>query len=110
MQGSKHRIPESEVPLRLTSGRASKLQITLAALACALILGMMIYGLNQPISEGSLTAAAPPASQTTGAAPSAAPQTGGNVADEGKAAPKDEAAPPEQQQQKPDATEDGSKR
>jgi hypothetical protein len=114
MQGPEDRIPDSEVPLRLTSGHASGLQITLAALACALIIGMMIYGLNQPTSEGNLTGSAP---QTTGTGAPATPQAGGNVPGGENAAPKAETAPQDQpaqqpvpQQQKPGVTEDDSKR
>ena len=60
--------------LQLSEGRASGLQIALIAFACMLVVGMMIYGLNQPTSDGNVTASAP-AAQTTGTAPPA-PQTG----------------------------------
>jgi hypothetical protein len=60
-------------------GRASWLQVTMVVAACALILGIMIYGLNQPVREGSMIAASPGGAETTGAAPRAE-QSGGNVA------------------------------
>lgn len=105
--------------LRLSEGRASGIQITLVAIACVLIVSLMIYGLNRPATE-DVAASAPPAQQTTGAAPPAAEpaaQTGGNVAGGGNAAPKGETAAqdrpaqqPVPQQTKPGVVEDDSKR
>lgn len=68
--------------LKLSSGRASWLQMTLVAAACAFILGLMIYGLNQPEPESGIVASSPGGTETTAAAPQDVPkeQTGGNVA------------------------------
>jgi hypothetical protein len=107
---------EPDPQLQLSQGRASGLQIAIVTLACSFILGLMIYGLNQPVSENTM-ASAPPAGETTGAAP-AAPQSGGNVAGGKNAAPKSETAPQEQQpaqqpvpqQTKPSAVEDDATR
>ena len=107
---------QADPQLQLSHGRASGLQITLVALGCAFILGIMIYGLNRPVREDVI--ASSPGQQTTGAAPAAEPaQTGGNVAGGENAAPKVEAAPqneparqPAPQQTKPGVTEDDSKR
>lgn len=67
--------------LKLSSGRANWLQMTLVAAACAFILGLMIYGLNQPEREGGIVASSPSGTETTGAAPQQKqPQTGGNTA------------------------------
>ena len=89
-------------------------RVTGVQIACALIIGMMIYGLNQPTSEGNLTGSAP---QTTGTGAPATPQEDGNVPGGENAAPNAETAPPDQpaqqpvpQQQKPGVTEDDSKR
>lgn len=124
MQHPDERIPPQEIQpdpqLQLSEGRANGLQIAVIAFACALILGLMIYGLNQPISDGSVTASAP-SPQTTGAAPPTerpAPQSGGNVAGGENAAPKSEVAQPQDQpaqrpqprQAKPGAAEDDSAR
>ncbi len=106
--------------LQLSQGRATGIQITLVAIACMLIVSLMIYGLS-PTTE-NITAPAPETQQTTGSAPPAAgpaaPQSGGNVAGGDNAAPKDERAPSQQQpaqqpvpqQQKPGAVEDDSTR
>jgi hypothetical protein len=70
MQRENERIgPEfqPDPPLRMSEGHASGLQITIVALACTFILGLMIYGLNQPVSERIFASA--PQAQTTGAAP-----------------------------------------
>ena len=123
MQKSKDRISEIErsqpdPQLQLSHGHASKLQITLVALACVIILGMMIYGLSRPERDGS--AAWSPSPQTSGSAPTSepgAPQTGGNVAGGENAAPKSEAVSQDQpakkpvpQLTKPGVTEDDSAR
>ena len=95
--------------MQLSEGRASGLQIALIAFACILVVGMMVYGLNQPTSDGNVTASAP-AAQTTGTAPPA-PQTGDNVAPKTEAGPQDQPAQqPMPQQTKPGAVEDDSKR
>ncbi len=88
---------QADPQLQLSHGRASGLQITIVTLACMFILGLMIYGLNQPVRE-NLTAGSP-APQTTGAAPAepAAPRA-------------DPAQQPVPQQTKPGVTEDDSKR
>jgi len=98
-------------------GRATGIQITMVAIACMLIVALLIYGLNQPVSEGPLTASAPQGQETTGTAPPQTPQTGGNVAGGENAAPTDQAAPQQQpaqeptpQQQKPGVVEDDSTR
>lgn len=104
--------------LKLSSGRANWLQMTLVAAACAFILGIMIYGLNQPAREGSVVASTPGGAETTGAAPQPEQaQTGGNVAGGQNA---DKPAPATQQQNEPSqqptpeqakpATPDDSKR
>jgi hypothetical protein len=115
------RIPVTEKlqpdpQLQLSHGRASGLQITIIAIACIFILGLMIYGLGRPATDGSVIASSPPAQETTGAAP-ATPQAGGNVPAGENAAPKGDApakdAPagqPAPQQTKPGVTEDDSKR
>jgi hypothetical protein len=104
--------------LQLSEGRASGIQITMVAIACMLIVSLMIYGLNRPATE-DITASAPPAAQTTGAAPppgEPAAQTGGNTAGGENVAPKGEAGPdqpaqqPVPQQTKPGVVEDDSKR
>jgi hypothetical protein len=108
--------------LQLSQGRATGIQITLVAIACMLIVSLMVYGLSRPTTE-NIAAPAPDAEQTTGSAPPAAapaaPQTGGNVAGGDNAAPKDEGTPSQQQQpaqqpvpqqQKPGAVEDDSAR
>ena len=104
--------------LQRSEGRASGIQITLVAIACMLIVSLMIYGLNRPATE-NVTASAPPAQQTTGTAPPAAepaPQTGGNVAGGENVAPKGEAGPDQPAQQavpqqtKPGVVEDDSRR
>jgi hypothetical protein len=66
-------LEQPDPQLSLSSGKASALQITLTAVASLFILGLMIYGLNQPLREPSQTASAPPAQETTGAAPQAEP-------------------------------------
>jgi hypothetical protein len=102
--------------LQLSQGRATGIQITLVAIACMLIVSLMIYGLSRPANE-NIAAPTPKTEQTTGSASPAgptAPQTGGNVAGGDNAAPKNEAVPPQQQpvpqQQKPGAVEDDSAR
>jgi len=55
--------------LRLSRGRANWLQMALVAAACAIILGIMIYGLNQPEREGGIVASSPSRTETTGTAP-----------------------------------------
>lgn len=102
--------------LKLSSGRANWLQMTLVAAACAFILGIMIYGLNQPVRDGNIVASGSGGAETTGAAPEQA-QTGGNVAGGENA---DKPAPATQQQNEPSqqptpeqpkpATPDDSKR
>jgi hypothetical protein len=104
--------------LKLSSGRANWLQTTLVAAACAFILGLMIYGLNQPLREGNVVASSPGGAETTGAAPqSEQAQTGGNIAggqnaDQPAAATQQQSEPSQQptpEQTKP-ATPDDSKR
>jgi hypothetical protein len=103
--------------LQLSQGRATGIQITLVAIACMLIVSLMIYGLNRPGAE-DITASAPPAAQTTGNGPGAEPaaQTGGNTAGGENVAPKGDAGPdqpaqqPVPQQTKPGVVEDDSKR
>ena len=69
--------PQSQRP---SGHRASPLQMTIVAIACAFIVGLTIYGLGRPApNDGDIMASAPPAQETTGAAPA-----------------KTEAAPPEQ--------------
>jgi hypothetical protein len=82
MQRDPERIEPEFQPdpqLRLSEGRASGLQITIVALACTFILGLMIYGLNQPVTERIIASA--PQAQTTGVAPTepqqANPDAGG---------------------------------
>lgn len=58
---------EPDPQLYVSSGRASALHIVLVALGTAVFLGLMIYGLNQPVPEKFIASA--PQSQTTGAAP-----------------------------------------
>ncbi|HWV52064.1 hypothetical protein [Pseudorhodoplanes sp.] len=109
---------ERDPQLDAAHKRASGIHIILAALGSVVILGLMIYGLNQPQPE-NIIASAPPA-QTTGAATPAeapAPQSGGNVAGGENAAPAKDAAPqnqptqqPAPQQTKPGVVEDDSKR
>ncbi|MGD9921247.1 MAG: hypothetical protein AB7V13_07335 [Pseudorhodoplanes sp.] len=119
---TEERISRTEIQpdpqLQLSEGRASVLQIVLVAFACLLIVGMMIYGLNQPTSEGDATASAPPAQGTTATAPTAepAPPTDANAGSENPAAP-DAAAPQQQparepvpQQVKPGVVPDDSAR
>lgn len=66
---------------KLSSGRTNWLQMTLVAAACAFILGLMIYGLNQPVHEGGIVASSPNGAGTTGAAPQPEQnQSGGNGA------------------------------
>lgn len=66
--------------LKLSSGRANWLQMTLVAAACAVILGITIYGLNQPVRDGGIVASSPGGQETTGTAPQQEqPQSGGNV-------------------------------
>jgi len=122
MQTSEQDIPSIERIQpdleRLSEGSASGIQITVVAIACMLIVSLMIYSLNRPASE--LIAAAPPAAQTTGTAPSAAQpvaQTGGTIAGSENAFPKGYSAAqdrPAQQsvplQTKPGAVDDDSKR
>lgn len=69
---------QADPQLKLSQGRANWLQMTLVAAACAFILGIMIYGLNQPERDSSIVASSPGGAQTTGAAPQTE-QTGGNV-------------------------------
>lgn len=118
MDRPEERISQTEIQpdpqLQLSQGRASGLQIAVVALATMLLLGVMVYGLGRPATDGSVTASAPPAQETTGAA---APQTGGNVAGGENATPKDASAPQDQppqqqapQQTKPGAVEDDSTR
>ncbi|RKE73094.1 hypothetical protein [Pseudorhodoplanes sinuspersici] len=98
--------------LKLSSGRANWVQMTLVAAACALILGLTIYGLNQPERDVAST----PGTETTGAAPQQE-QTGGNTAggknvDQTPPAaqqPNQPAQQPAPEQTKP-ATPDDSKR
>ena len=82
--------------LKLSSGRASWMQMTMVAAACALVIGLMIYGLNQPEPESGIVASSPGGTETTAAAPQdqATPQeqTGGNVAGGENVAPKPPAA------------------
>jgi hypothetical protein len=93
IQNTEHREPDPE--RQLSEGRASGIQITVVAIACMLLVSLMIYGLNRPATD-ELAATAPPGPQTTGAAPPgpepAAPHTGGNVAGGENAAPKGETA------------------
>ena len=92
---------QADPQLKLSEGRASWLQVTMVAAACALILGIMIYGLNQPVREGSIIAASPGGAETTGAAPRAE-QTGGNVAGGANAQKPEQAAQqPNQPTQQP---------
>ncbi len=79
--------------LKLSTGRANWMRITMVAAACAVILGLMIYGLNQPTQDGSTAATSPSGQQTTGAAPQPEqPQSGGNVAGGENAEPKQPAS------------------
>lgn len=91
---------QADPQLKLSSGRANWLHMTLVAAACAFILGIMIYGLNQPVREGSVVASGPGSStETTGAAPQPEQaQTGGNVAGGQNA---DKPAPATQPQSEP---------
>ena len=107
---------QADPQLKLSEGRASWLQVTMVAAACALILGIMIYGLNQPVREGSIIAASPGGAETTGAAPQAE-QSGGNVAGGGNAQkpapaaqPNEPAQQPAPEQTKPATPPDDSKR
>ena len=102
--------------LKLSQGRATWLQMTLVAAACAFILGIMIYGLNQPVREGSIIASSPGGAETTGAAPQTE-QSGGNVAGgENAQTPAPAAQQPNEPSQQPtpeqtkSATPDDSKR
>jgi hypothetical protein len=88
---SRERIAEPELvqadpQLQLSEGRASGLQIAAVAFACMLIVGITVYGLGRPGTDGNIMASSPPAQETTGAAapaepaaPQPAPQTGASV-------------------------------
>ncbi len=104
MQRSDERIPPSDFQpdpqLHLSEGRATGMQIAIVTLACAFILGLMIYGLGRTAeTDGNIMASAPRA-QTTGAATPAEP-----------AAPQQQPAQqPVPQQTKPGVVEDDSSR
>ena len=66
-------LEQPDPQLSLSSGKATALQSTLTAIASLFILGLMIYGLNSPLTEPNQTASAPPAQETTGAAPQSQP-------------------------------------
>lgn len=82
-------LVQADPQLQLSEGRASGLQIAVVAFACMLIVGITVYGLGRPGSDGDIMAAAPSAQETTGettgAAPAGepaappAPQTGASV-------------------------------
>ena len=65
--------------LQLSSGRASWMQMTMVGAACVLIVGLMIYGLNQPERGDASVASTSIGAGTTGTAPPPE-QTGGNTA------------------------------
>ena len=97
--------------LKLSQGRATWLQMTLVAAACALILGVMIYGLNQPVREGSVIASSPGGAETTGAAPQPEQSGGENAQKPAPAAqPNEPAQQPAPEQTKPATPPDDSKR
>jgi hypothetical protein len=84
--------------LALSSGRASRMQVWMVALAVIAIAGLVLYGLNQSPNTPQ-TAASPPPATTTGAAPSseAPPASGQQDSQQDKAAPEKPAQEPGKQ-------------
>jgi len=62
--------PQADPQLRLSRGRATRLQITLVTIACIALIVLMLYGLNRPASESATPSASRQSTQpqTTGAA------------------------------------------